>query len=103
VLFSVYETHYEGEEMPESWWRPRRVIGELVFDVDRVGRMTFDTAEVIGPDYKPLLARMDHARVTERKNGRLIIDGEQKPAHVKGLYWQKRSYTQQWLCIPRPT
>ncbi len=99
-LYTVFETHYEGKEQPESWWRPKGVVGELVPGVDRIGRVTFDTVEVFGPDYKLLLARMDHAKVEKREDGQLFITGEQRPAHDKGLYWQKPSYRQQWLCMP---
>lgn len=100
MLYTVYETHYMGEEMPETWWRPRRVIGELEFGEDRPTRHTYKIVDVVGPGHEPLLGRIEFARVTERKNGRLIIDGFQRPAHIKDLAWRVRSYPQQWLCIP---
>lgn len=100
--FTVYETHYMGEEQPESWWLPRRVVGEIVFGLGRSSERTeFKTANVLGPDGAALLGEMEFAKVTPSNEGRMAITGEQKPAHIKDLAWRVRSYTQRWLCIPR--
>lgn len=101
-MYTVYEVYREGEEMPESWWRPRRVVGELEFGEGRLARYSFKTANLVGPDAARLLGEITHARVLPRKNGRLIVAGFQKPADIKDLDWRKRSYQQEWLCVPVP-
>jgi hypothetical protein len=100
VLYTVYEVFYEGEEMPEAWWRARKVVGTLDYSTGGTSRYPHQVADVLDADYKPLLGRMERAVVTPYKNGKLVISGEQKAVHQKGMYWNKRSYVQEWLCIP---
>ncbi len=99
-MYTVYETHHEGEEMPESWFLPRKVVGDLEFGRGKVARYEFDTANVFGPDGAPLLGEMAYAK-TEPYKDMLIVRGFQKPAG-KDLSWRKRSYAQVWLCVPVP-
>jgi len=98
-MYTVYEVYREGIEMPESWWRPRRVVGNLVFGEGSLSRYRFPVANVLGADAMPLLGELQYAR-QEAYKGMLAVRGLQKPAHVKDLEWRKRSYPQLWLCVP---
>lgn len=89
-----------GEEMPEAWWRPRRVVGNIEYGTGGTSRYPCKTANVVGPDGVPLLGEIEHARVLPYKDGRFIIAGFQRPVHIKDLQWRKRSYHQEWLCFP---
>lgn len=101
VMHTVYEVYREGVEMPEEWFLPRKVVGNLEFGRGKVARYEFDTANVIGPDGAPLLGEMTYAK-TEPYKDMLIVRGFQKPAHIKDLEWRKRVYEQVWLCVPVP-
>lgn len=102
--FTVFETHYMGEEQPESWWVERLVVGEIVFGVGGSSeRSRCRTANVLGPDGEPLVGELEFARDVPAPVGRMVIAGFQRPAHIKDLAWRVRSYPQRWLCIPLAT
>lgn len=102
-MYTIYEIYHLGVEMPEDWWRPRRVIGKIVFGVGGSKRYQYQTANVLGPDFKPMLAEIERAVVTPYKNGRMVISGRQTAEQPSVMYWQRTRYQQEWLCIPRNT
>lgn len=97
-MYTVYEVYREGELLPDGKWV--KVRGELDFRTGGTKRSPHKVANVFGPDFKPLLGDMEHAVVRERPNGHIGIEGEQKATHEKGMYWDKTSYKQYWLCVP---
>lgn len=86
--------------MPESWWRPRRVVGDIAFGIGGTSRYPHRTANVYDRDHKALLTEMEHAEVSPRKGGRVLISGEQRAADDPRMRWQRKLYRQEWLCIP---
>lgn len=100
-MHTVYQTHREGELLPEDQWVTVR--GTIEFGIGGTSRRQFKTANVYGKDFKPLLGIIEGTVVTTRPNGHFAIQGEQKATHEKGMYWAKTSYTQVWLCVPAGT
>jgi hypothetical protein len=97
-MYTVYQTHREGELLLEDQWV--KVRGELEYGTGGTSRYRCKTANVLGADFKPLLLEIEHAVVTVRDNGHIGIEGVQTAAHERGIYWAKQRYPQVWLCVP---
>lgn len=100
-MHTVYQTHREGKELPESQWVI--VVGEIDYRTGGTKRSPHLIANVFDKDSKPLLGDLEHAVVIQVGDGRFAIQGQQKATHEKGMYWDKQWYFQVLGCVPVKT